>query len=247
MKTLKIGLVEDEALIADNISEMLTGYGYEVTAAARKYSEAIDMIEEEEPDLLLIDVRIIGKLDGIDVAQTVQEKYSMPYIFLTANSDFDTISRAKALRPSAFLTKPVTAPQLYAAVEMAIAAFSTQQDTANISEQKKSEFLFVKEGPGFHKLAYDEIAYAESVENYVRLYLTNGKSVLMRSTFTDFLEEHAGTGLVKIHRRYAIAPKAVRNVLSDDVILTIDADNSATLPVSRSCRDALLKILGIKA
>ncbi len=95
MSALKIGVVEDELVIARTILGTLEELGYSYCGPAISYTEAIEMLESNKPDLLLLDIQLSGKKDGIDVAEKVNELYPMPFIFLTANSDAETIDRAK--------------------------------------------------------------------------------------------------------------------------------------------------------
>lgn len=243
MNTLKIGIVEDDLIIAQSICEMLVASGYTVGTIARRYSEAIALIEDEAPDLLLLDVRILGRLDGIDIAHTVREKFDIPFIFLTANTDFDTISRAKTAGPSAFLSKPVTKAQLFAAIEIAIASFSTgrsltkQEETTNKS---KPDYLFVNDGTGFLKVKHDEILIAESEENYIRLHLSNGKAVLIRNTFTEFAGALDPKKFMRVHRSYIVSIDHISKASPDEVAIA-----GRFIPVSKTYRAALWQQLGI--
>src|SRR4028118_1510213 len=157
MRPLKIGIVEDDLIIAEAISEMLTESGYRVTEPATRYSEAIAMIEEEEPDLLLLDVNIMGKMDGVEVARTVKTSFGLPFIFLTANTDFDTIERAKEVKPAAFLAKPITKAQLYAAIEIALASFTVAAPATPTVQASARPPLFVRDGHSYRKVAEEEI------------------------------------------------------------------------------------------
>ena len=245
MNTLKIGIVEDDLIIAQSIREMLTGSGYAVGTLARRYSEAIAMIEDEAPDLLLLDVRILGKLDGIDIAHTIRQKFDIPFIFLTANTDFDTISRAKTAGPSAFLSKPVTKAQLFAAIEIAIAAFTAARSAGrpdNGGNKSKPDYLFVNDGTGFLKVKHNEILIAESEENYVRLHLSSGKTLLMRHTFTEFAGTLDPQQFIRVHRSYIISIEHISKASADEVEVA-----GRHIPVSKTYRSALWQHLGIRS
>ena len=96
---ITIGIVEDEMVIARTIEHTLDELGYAHCGPACTYGEAMELLEEEKPDLLLLDINLAGKKDGIDVAEKIRQLYQMPFIFLTANSDMATIERAKKVRP----------------------------------------------------------------------------------------------------------------------------------------------------
>lgn len=242
MKTLKIGIVEDDMIIANAISEMLVESGYNVTKPAKRYSEAIAMIEDEAPDLLLLDITILGKMDGIEVARTVQKSFNIPYIFLTANTDFDTISRAKEVHPSAFLAKPVTRPQLHAAIEIALGNFSNgPSDNTNTSAATvaSDSGFFVKLGTAFRRIMFSEVLFAESRDNYLRLMIADGQEVMIRCTMADFLAQ--APGFLQTHRGFAVAGARVTEVLTDEVRI-----GPHTIPLTKTYRTSLLLVLGIR-
>ena len=87
MANVKVGVVEDEMLIAHGIVQALTALGYESTEPAISYTEALGMIVDERPDILLLDIQLKGHKDGIDLARRVKEEFNIPFIFLTANAD----------------------------------------------------------------------------------------------------------------------------------------------------------------
>ena len=99
MSILKIGVVEDELVIGRTIVNTLNELGYLHCGPAISYTEAIEMLEQDKPDLLLLDIQLSGKKDGIDVAEKLNELYQVPFIFLTANSDGETIDRPIAPSP----------------------------------------------------------------------------------------------------------------------------------------------------
>src|SRR5690348_12950127 len=103
---IKIGIVEDELIIAEKIKLLLEGMGYLICEPVSSYDEALAMIEKEKPDMLLLDINLNDKKDGIDLAEQVNRQHRIPFIFLTANSDRATIERAKKVNPNAYLVKP---------------------------------------------------------------------------------------------------------------------------------------------
>jgi DNA-binding response OmpR family regulator len=116
---IKIGIVEDELLIAEKVKIILTDIGYKVCEPVSNYDAALEMIKAEKPDFLLLDVNLGKEKDGIDIARVINEQFFLPFIFLTANSDKLTIDRAKEVRPYAYLVKPFTKEELFAAIEIA--------------------------------------------------------------------------------------------------------------------------------
>ena len=101
-KINKILIVEDEMIIAANISLQLTNLGYEVTGIIPRGEEALVHIEQNLPDIILMDINLKGDIDGVEIATLIQKSYKIPIIFLTANSDEVNFNRAKATNPYGF-------------------------------------------------------------------------------------------------------------------------------------------------
>jgi DNA-binding NarL/FixJ family response regulator len=120
MKKNKVGIVEDEIIIAETISLVLKKLGYLPTKPAYSYESAISMLESEKPDIVLLDINLNDELDGVDLAHYININYSLPIIFLTANSDRNTIERSKQTRPNAFLVKPFSSEDLFSSIEIAL-------------------------------------------------------------------------------------------------------------------------------
>jgi two-component system, response regulator PdtaR len=113
-RSLRILIVEDEFFISLDTKALLHSLGHSVVAIAVSADEAVRMAEKERPDLVLMDIRLIGARDGIDAAAEIHRRFAIPSIFVTANTDPATRGRAQALAPIGFLEKPLTEPRLRA-------------------------------------------------------------------------------------------------------------------------------------
>jgi PAS domain S-box-containing protein len=116
----RILIVEDESIVAMALQKTLQAFGYTVVGTAIKGTDAIRLAKQTWPDLILMDIRIQGPIDGIETADRINAFYDIPVIFLTAYSDDETLSRAIATRGYAFLTKPFNERELYSNIEMVI-------------------------------------------------------------------------------------------------------------------------------
>ncbi|ULA60373.1 MAG: Putative Response regulator [Nitrospira sp.] len=116
----KILIVDDEVVVAEDIRRQLRSLGYIVVGVVASGSEAVDLAGEHRPDLILMDIKLKGPLDGIDAARTIQARYGTPVIYLTAFSDEDTLERARHTLPLAYLIKPFVSSDLRAALELAL-------------------------------------------------------------------------------------------------------------------------------
>lgn len=117
---LRIMVVEDEALIADEIQDRLTRLGFEIPTVTDTAEKALEAVQAHSPDLVLMDIRLKGKQDGIQAAGVIRERFKLPVVFLTAHSDHATLSRAKETGPFGYVLKPFQERELLVAIEMAI-------------------------------------------------------------------------------------------------------------------------------
>jgi DNA-binding response OmpR family regulator len=119
-KKANILVVEDEMFVSEYICQSLTKLGYRVCGIADCYDEAIELVSNERPDLILLDIELSGSKNGIDVANDVTEKWAIPVVFLTAYSDEQTLIKAKRAKPLGYITKPFTENDIKIAVMMAL-------------------------------------------------------------------------------------------------------------------------------
>jgi two-component system NtrC family sensor kinase len=120
MPPAQILIVEDEVITAEGIGHTLARLGYEVPAIVHSSREAIDKAGDLQPDLVLMDIRLKGKMDGIEAAQEIQTRFDLPVVYLTAHADDETLAQAKTTRPAGYLLKPVSADALRSTLEMAL-------------------------------------------------------------------------------------------------------------------------------
>jgi adenylate cyclase len=113
-------LVEDEAIVAHDLRDSLTDLGYDAFAVAASAEEALARATERRPDVALVDIRIKGRLDGIQAAQLLYERYRIPIVYLTAHADGATLERALRTEPYAYLLKPVKPAELRSTIEIAL-------------------------------------------------------------------------------------------------------------------------------
>lgn len=130
MAKARILVVEDEFLVAHDISNMLIELGYEVQAIVPSAEEALASIRSQPPDLVLLDIRLKGPIDGIQAANIIREEWSIPFIYLTAHADDLTLSRAKTSDPLGYLLKPFEFRELKTVIELAFYKHEKDRQTA---------------------------------------------------------------------------------------------------------------------
>ncbi|MDD4136567.1 MAG: response regulator [Methanoregula sp.] len=121
MTAAAIFIVEDEAIVADDIRDSLQHLGYTVTGTAKSGDQALEKIGQTLPDLVLMDIHIAGPMDGIETAGRIRAKYHIPVVYLTAHSDTQLLERAKLTGPYGYIIKPFNDHDLQSSIEIALA------------------------------------------------------------------------------------------------------------------------------
>ena len=120
MAKSNILVVEDERVVADDIRSSLLDLGYAVTAIVASGKKAIQIVEETKPDLVLMDIILKGKINGIDAAHQIRKRFNIPVVYLTAYADDTTLQRARITEPFGYIIKPFKDRELYSIIEMAL-------------------------------------------------------------------------------------------------------------------------------
>ncbi len=120
METIKILLVEDEQIVSKYIEKQLKGAGYKIVDAVTSGEEAIEKVPALNPDIILMDIKIMGSMDGVETADYIRKNYQIPVIFLTSLSDDESFQRAKKTEPFGYLIKPIELKEFTRVVEMAL-------------------------------------------------------------------------------------------------------------------------------
>ncbi|MBL0741107.1 response regulator [Chryseolinea lacunae] len=120
MSKARILIVEDSIIVSIHLQSTLENEGYRVVGKCDFAEQALEHIEKDRPDLVLMDIMLAGKMDGIEAAGIIKQKYALPVIYITALTDKDTIQRAKVTEPYGYLTKPFEDREIFTVIEMAL-------------------------------------------------------------------------------------------------------------------------------
>ena len=116
----RILIVEDESIVGLDIQKRLQRMGYEALEVLSTGQQAVEFVEREQPDLILMDIQIQGDIDGVETASRIRERFDVPIVYLTAFSDETTLERAKATEAFAYVLKPFKDRELYSSIEFAL-------------------------------------------------------------------------------------------------------------------------------
>ena len=173
MSGTKILIVEDEGLVAEEIRSRLRNLGYEPAGVARSGPEALDLVRDRKPDLVLMDIRLQGPMDGVEAAAEIAAASNVPVVYLTAHTDRETLDRAKATSPYGYVVKPLEERELQVAVEMALYRHQAQCEQAELLRELETALAQVRTLQGLVpicascKSVRDDQGYWRRIEDYI--------------------------------------------------------------------------------
>lgn len=240
-------IVEDEALVAQDINTRLIELDYQVAGIASSADKALQILDENPTiDILLLDIILKGDRDGIELAREVKERYGLPFIFLTSHADDQLVERAKRVRPSAYFLKPFNDRAISIAIELAL-CHSTNRNPENKiisedeidSEENKvlqlKDVLFLKRSNHFEKVAVEDIYLLKADKDVTIVYAKTGR--LISSMDLKILEEILpGNRFIRVHKSYVANILAVTSFEGNLLYV-----NDMKVPVSKPYRDRVFE------
>ncbi len=218
MSETKILILEDEVLIAEHIKDYLLSFGMSQIYMAHNKNLALQAIEHIKPDVVLLDMHLQHPLDGIEIANFIDEKGEPPYIFITANADMLIIQKAIHTKAAAYITKPLKKSDLFAAIQITLKAQTKPEE----------EFLLIKESNTVIKILVTDILYFESNGNYINIH-TKKQKIIARQSLEWIEEQLPGQQFMRIHRSYIVNMSTVDKSSSKSVFI-----GDTELPISRT-------------
>ena len=242
MDMITILIVEDDPIIGADLQDRLLEMGYQAIGPIASGEEALAHLQaNKQPDLVLMDIQLEGRMDGIETARKLMEKQpSPPLIFLTSNSDEATFASAKSVKPAAFLSKPFRGRDLKHAIELAIVQSADKKKAATEENTGDNAFvlkdrLFIKVKDRMVRLFFMDILWVQADDYYCKV-VTKEKEYLVTQTLKKFSEELAGVpGLMRVHRSYIVNLARVEEI--GELYLHI---GKAQIPYSKTFKEELL-------
>ncbi len=226
MAKIKILIVEDESIVAKDIQNSLKKLGYSVMGSVSSGEKAIEEIEVDKPDLILMDIMLKGKMTGIEAANIIKERFGIPVIFLTAYADDNTIGKAKIIEPYGYIIKPFKEKELQTTIELAI--YKHEQDEQikkerdlyhSIIENKSSkDSIFVRADYRLNKVNFDDIYYVEALKDYVVIN-TSDNSYTTHTTMKEMVRILPSKDFVRIHRSFIVNLNKIFSIKYPDLVI----------------------------
>jgi len=236
----RILIVEDDMIIAANISLQLTKLGYEINGIVSRGEEAIIHAKLDVPDIILMDVNLKGSIDGIETVSAIQKVANIPVIYITANNDEPTFIRAKKTHPHAFISKPMNKLVLQrtiSLVEEQIKKNSDKKTSKTETLEILEDRIFIRHKGNMVKLLLDQIQYIEADRNYC-IIVTPKIQYVLTCTLKMMEDKLPDNLFVRAHRSYIV------NITKLDVVAEGHVEiKRKVIPLSKSYKELLLKHL----
>jgi DNA-binding LytR/AlgR family response regulator len=233
MGKLKTGVIEDEMVTADTICLMLRKAGYAPAVVAANCKQALEMIDLEQPDLLLLDVELAEGIEDIKVALKVPGFFEVPLIFIASQDDARSAHTTGTVKPNAWLLKPFTLDHLLMAIEIAITNFNAPGSAG----LKGPGYILVKDGYRIVKLFHHEILYLENEGNYVIFHTIDDRKIMTRGTMPHVLSMLNSDKFLRHHRSFSVNLLHLKVIETEGLVL----NGQVHLPLAAGYKSELLK------
>ena len=143
MSDIRILIVEDEPLIAEDIATTLVQADYSISGIAYSKEDALNELVNNQPDMVLLDINLNGGIEGIEIGEYLKAKYQVPFVYLTSYADKQTLDKAKQTEPSGYIIKPFSEASLFSTIEIALYNYAqkTKSSYPDLSMEKINRHL----------------------------------------------------------------------------------------------------------
>ena len=202
MEKIKVLVVEDKALVAEDIVARLRNHGMDIVGSCDTGEEAVAYAKDKHPDLILMDIELAGDMDGIAATQAIHKVEDIPVIYLSDYTDDKMVERAKKTMPAGYLSKPFNEAELVRAIDIAF---------YNATHKRKPERglllndrVFLRtENQSYIKLSLEEIIYLKASRSYCDV-VTAEKIHVISNNMGNVNEQINSKDFVKVHRSHII-------------------------------------------
>jgi len=234
--TIKVLIVEDNPITAQDLEEILTENGMVVVGTARTANQAINKARDQKPDILIMDIKLDGEKDGIAAVQDIYKTDYYPVIYLTANTDREHIEKAYSTSPAAFLSKPFDHKDLVHAIELAfVNHYKHVFNASDLPEMNKS--IFLKQGDKYEKILIKDIQLIKADGSYSSV-VTENQNYSITLNLQGLADKIKNPLFFRLHRSYIVNLKCITGFDNNHVFI-----GDQTIPYSKNYREDLMKFI----
>ncbi|CAM4091363.1 LytTR family DNA-binding domain-containing protein [Flavobacterium sinopsychrotolerans] len=233
MDNINVLIIEDLPAESDALVKVLTENNYTIVGVATTYNEALSMFYKNAIDVVVIDVFLDGKPDGIAFAETISiiPNAIKPFVFLTSSKDRQIFERAKLTQPFSFLLKPFNELEILYAIEMAVEKFYAQTNVFLSEDQNTvitKEYLFIKKKNSLKKVLIADILYIEVEERYCNIVTDSEKFVSLIS-LTKIITLLDADKFCRTHRNFIVNSEKIEEIMVFDNLIILKGNHKIML------------------
>lgn len=231
MDNINVLIIEDNAAESEQLQQVLLAHHYHVAGVAETFNQALQLFYSRPVDVVLIDIFLDGKPDGIAFAETINitPNASRPFVFLTFSKDRQVFERAKLTHPFSFLMKPFNELEILYAIEMAVEKF--YGENASVAGQNAvmgRDYLFIKKKDSLKKIRMSDLVYIEVEERYCNI-VTETEKFVVQISLTKILELLDTAKFARTHRNYIVNTDKITEILVADNLILLKGGGKVTL------------------
>lgn len=233
MDHINVLIIEDTLEQSDALCKVLIESNFNIVGVAKNYKEALTLFYKNSIDIIVIDVFLNGKPDGITFAETINiiPDAAKPFVFLTSSQDRKIFERAKLTKPFSFLMKPFNELEILYALEMAVEKFYEQTNVFLSEDQDtviSNDYLFIKKKNALKKVLIQDIIYIEVEDRYCNIITENEKFVIMIS-LTKINALLNKNKFIKTHRNYIVNKDKIEEIILSDNLIILKGNHKVNL------------------
>lgn len=240
---VKVLIVEDEVIIADEIENALVEAGYDVIGNVGRGETAVELAKTKEVDIVLMDIKLKGSMNGIETAQKIQAQKKIPIVYLTDISEKKVWEEAKETNAAACLLKPFEALEVEAAFEIALKHSVGKEsftDTKESSTEDSPTYIiedrvYLRDGTKHIRILPEEILFIKGSGSSCEIHTTE-KKIILSYNLTQIKQEIPFKELERIHRSYIINIQKITSFEGNRVFL-----DKLEMPIGESYKDDFKK------
>lgn len=229
MDKVTVLIIEDSPAESDALIEVLLANNYHVVGVATTRNEGLALLQAHKVDIIVIDIFLHGKPDGILFASTVSATTSIPFVFLSSSKDRQIFERAHLTHPYSFLLKPFNELEILYAIEIALEKCYGQQQVFSSGRQDtviSKEYLFIKKKDALKKVNLAELVYIEVDDRYCHV-VTDREKFTIQISLTRIMELLPAETFSQTHRNFIVNLTKITEIIPADNLILLTGNHQA--------------------
>lgn len=234
----RIATIEDDLLLAEDLHQKLTHLGYTMVGNATNVEEAISLVEQQNPDIIVADIQIDGPMDGIQAMSEIYKQYRCPVIYLTARSDAMVVKRALATGPAAFMIKPYKLSEFVINIDLAVRNFREQSSFEKVNA-RVTDSIFIPQQFLYHRVWKNDIKYIEADGAYVKVH-TVDKKYQITINLKGFERQLNDDRFFRVSRKHLVNTRYIIRINGNSLFIQIPGQREELITIGKEQRQEIL-------